>query len=201
MKESIMDRQHKSHTKRKIHVEETLDGLIITNIVEIEPINKTVSIIAALGLLITLIIQFQIIKVITEIDDAPIFVFAFLGLMLVFLIFWQKNVLGYALFAFKGKEIIECTDEQITVKKEWDLFTKKDYAISKIQKAKFEKTVYKGLLMRKKNSAYSKFLHENISFRYGLEMMTFGVDVSESGANYILNTLVEKGILKQEQLA
>jgi hypothetical protein len=195
-----MDRQHNAHTKRKIHVEETLDGLVITNTVEIEPINKTVSIIAALGLLITLIIQFQIIKVITEIDDAPTFVYVFLGLILVFLLYCQKIVLGLALFSILNKEIIECSNQQITVRKKWELSTKKSYNTSKIYKTEFDKPIYKGLFMQKYKSNYYKPLHKNISFRYGLEIMTFGVDVSESEANYILNTLVEKGILKQEQV-
>ena len=195
-----MDRQHNAHTKRKIHVGETSTGLVITNTIKTEPINIIASIISTLALLTTFYIQFQIITIIFGIDDTPTFVYVFLGLILVFLLYCQKIVLGLALFSILNKEIIECSNQQITVRKKWELSTKKSYNTSKIYKTEFDKPIYKGLFMQKYKSNYYKPLHKNISFRYGLEIMTFGVDVSESEANYILNTLVEKGILKQEQV-
>lgn len=183
----------------KIQIKETSNGLLITNTIEIEPINKTVSLIAALVLLITFYMEFQVINILPKVKDTPIFVFVFLGLMLIFLIFWQKNVLGYILFSFLNKETIECNNEQITIRKKWELFSKRRYRISKIYKARFDKPVHSGL-MKNYNSHLNKFRLENISFRYGLEVMTFGVDVNESDTNYILTTLVGKGILKQEQV-
>lgn len=196
-----MNNHYNHPVESKISLEENQEGLIIINKVEIEPINIVASIIAVLGLLTTFYIQFQIITIIFGIGSTPIFVKVFLVAALIFLLFWQKRVLGAALFFILNKEVLKCNNKQIIVKKEWELFTKRKYETSKIQKLKYEKTVYEGLVMKKYNSTYNKFMHKNISFRFGLEIMTFGVDVSESDAEYVLKTLVEKGIVKQEQLA
>lgn len=118
------------------------------------------------------------------------------GGFVISIVFWQ----------LKGRELIEFKSGVLTLKKEGALFYKqKSYDINEINHFKYDASAKINHPFFSSNRGFQDMIPfkqvGNISFSYGMKTISFGAGVDEPEVNYILKTLVEKEIVKQEQLA
>jgi hypothetical protein len=181
-------------------IEETLDALTIRI-----PAQKQWLVIGLIGLWFVMSINAMRMILPNHVGmDIKSFIFEdwFMLLWIAGMVFALVNVFVYLGWFFAGQEIITVTnDGQLTIDKKPNPFIRKK--VYDLRQAEFIRIRPQDLSDKKQNVKLFTAFYSNIGiihFDYGLKTIRFGAEIDEAEARQLLETLVRKGYIKQEQI-